>query len=103
MFFTCTPDLVSDFSAAAARELGLGDVPLMCAVEVDVPGAMPRIVRVMAQANMDVPRGEVKNVYLHVATALRRALATLIPRPSPHHFLNNSLLLNDSVRLSATW
>jgi len=75
MLFTCTPDLVSDFPAAAARELGLGDVPLMCAVEVDVAGAMPRVVRLMAHANMDVPRGEVKHIYLHGATALRRDLA----------------------------
>lgn len=75
ILFTCTPDLVSDFPAAAARELGLGDVPLMCAVEVDVAGAMPRVVRLMAHANLDVPRSEVRHVYLHGATALRRDLA----------------------------
>lgn len=75
MIFTCTPDLVSDFPAAAARELGLGDVPLMCAVEVNVAGAMPRVVRLMAHANMEVPRNQVKHVYLHGATALRRDLA----------------------------
>lgn len=75
MIFTCTPDLVSDFPAAAAREFGLGDVPLMCAVEVDVAGAMPRVVRLMAHANMSVARADVKHVYLHGATALRRDLA----------------------------
>lgn len=75
MIFTCTPDLVSDFPAAAARELGLGDVPLMCAVEIDVPGAMPRVVRLMAHANMTVSRQDVQHVYLHGATALRRDLA----------------------------
>ena len=75
IFFTCTPDLRSDFPAAAAREMGMGDVPLMCAVEVDVPGALPRVVRLMAHANLDRPRGEVRHVYLHGATVLRRDLA----------------------------
>lgn len=74
-FFTCTPDLTSDFPAAAARQMGLGDVPLMCAVEVDVPGALPRVVRVMVHAHLDVPRAQVRHVYLHGATALRRDIA----------------------------
>jgi chorismate mutase len=73
--FTCTPDLTSDFPAAAAREMGLGDVPLLCAVEIAVPGALPRVVRLMAHADLDVPRADVRHVYLHGATALRRDLA----------------------------
>ncbi|HWS58813.1 MAG TPA: chorismate mutase [Actinotalea sp.] len=73
--FTCTPDLRSDFPAAAAREMGMGDVPLMCAVEMDVPGALPRVVRLMAHAELDVPRDAVRHVYLHGATVLRRDLA----------------------------
>lgn len=73
--FTCTPDLRSDFPAAAAREMGMGDVPLMCAVEMDVPGALPRVVRLMAHAQLEVPRTEVRHVYLHGATVLRRDLA----------------------------
>ncbi|GMA26042.1 chorismate mutase [Luteimicrobium album] len=73
--FTCTPDLTSDFPAAAAREMGLGDVPLLCAVEIAVPHALPRVVRLMAHADLDVPRGTVRHVYLHGATALRRDLA----------------------------
>ena len=75
IIFTCTPDLVSDFPAAAAREMGLGDVPLMCATEIAVPGALPRVVRLMAHANLDVPRAEVHHVYLHGATTLRKDLA----------------------------
>ena len=75
ILFTCTPDLVSDFPAAAARELGLGDVPLMCATEIAVPGALPRVVRLMAHAELDVDRADVQHVYLHGATALRRDLA----------------------------
>lgn len=73
--FTVTPDLVSDFPAAAAREMGFGAVPLMCAQEIPVPGALPRIVRVMMHAEMDVPRDAVSHVYLRDAVALRRDLA----------------------------
>ncbi len=75
VIFTCTPDLRSDFPATAAREMGMGDVPLMCAVEIDVPGALPRVVRLMAHAELDVPRAAVQHVYLHGATVLRRDLA----------------------------
>ncbi|MBD5787366.1 chorismate mutase [Cellulosimicrobium terreum] len=75
IFFTCTPDLVSDFPAAAAREMGLGDVPLMCATEIAVPGALPRVVRLMAHAELDVERSTVQHVYLHGATSLRKDLA----------------------------
>ncbi|ACZ21911.1 chorismate mutase [Sanguibacter keddieii DSM 10542] len=73
--FTCTPDLVSDFPAAAAREMGLGDVPLMCATEIAVPHALPRVVRLMAHVNLEVPRRDVQHVYLHGATTLRKDLA----------------------------
>lgn len=75
VFFTCTPDIVSDFPAAAARDLGFGDVPLMCAQEMAVPGALPRVIRVMVHAHLDKPRDQVQHVYLHEAQALRRDLA----------------------------
>lgn len=75
ILFTLTADLRSEFPALAARELGMGDVPLLCTTEVDVPGAMPRVVRLMAHAEMDVPRSGVKHVYLRGAVALRRDLA----------------------------
>lgn len=75
VLFTCSPDLTVDFPATAAREMGLGDVPMMCAVEVDVAGALPRVVRLMAHAELDVPRSEVRHAYLHGAVALRRDLA----------------------------
>ena len=45
--FTLTPDLHAEFPAVAAREMGLSAVPLMCAQELDVPGAMPRVIRVL--------------------------------------------------------
>jgi len=75
MVFTVTADLRSEFPALAARELGLGDVPLLCTTEIDVPGAMPRVVRLMVHAEMDVPRADVRHVYLRGAAALRRDLA----------------------------
>lgn len=75
IIFTVTADLRSEFPALAARELGMGDVPLLCTVEIDVPGAMPRVVRLMAHAELDVPRGQVQHVYLRGAVGLRRDLA----------------------------
>ena len=75
ILFTATPDLVSEFPALAARELGMGDVPLMCSVEVDVTGAMPRVVRLMALAETEATRAQVQHVYLRGAAALRRDIA----------------------------
>ena len=75
MIFTATPDLHSEFPALAARQLGIGDVPLLCAQEIDVDGAMPRVIRVMVHIESDLPRGEVRHVYLRGAAALRRDLA----------------------------
>ena len=73
--FTATPDLVSMFPAAAARGLGLGDVPLICAQEIDVAGALTRVVRVMAHVETDRPRSEISHVYLRGAEVLRQDLA----------------------------
>lgn len=75
MIFTATPDLHADFPAVAARRLGIGDVPLLCAQEIDVAGAMPRVVRVMMHAESDLDRSAVRHVYLRGATALRLDLA----------------------------
>lgn len=75
IWFSATPDITSEFPALAARELGLGDVPLMCAVEMDVQGAMPRVIRLMMHANTDLTRGEIQHIYLRGAVNLRRDLA----------------------------
>ena len=72
--FTCTPDLTSEFPAYAARQLGFRDVPLMCATEMAVPGSMPRVVRLLAHVETDLPRAEVTHAYLRGAAALRRDL-----------------------------
>lgn len=75
IMFTATPDVHSEFPAVAARELGLGDVPLMCAQELAVAGAMPMVIRLMAHVNTALPRAQITHVYLRGATALRRDLA----------------------------
>ena len=75
ILFTATPDITSEFPALAARELGIGDVPLMCFVEMNVKGSMPRVVRVMINAEFDTPRSQVQHVYLRGAAALRLDIA----------------------------
>lgn len=72
--FTATPDLTSEFPAYAARQLGITDVPLLCATEIDVPGAMPRVLRLLAHFETEMPRSEIRHVYLRGAAALRTDL-----------------------------
>ncbi|MFJ6572836.1 chorismate mutase [Streptomyces sp. NPDC091292] len=75
IWFTATPDLHSGFPAAAARNLGIVDVPLICAQELDIEGAMPRVVRVLAHIESDLPRSGITHVYLGAAAALRKDIA----------------------------
>ena len=72
--FTATPDLTAEFPAYAARLMGLTDVPLLCTTEIAVPGAMPRVLRLMAHVDTDRPRSEIRHVYLRGAAALRTDL-----------------------------
>ena len=72
--FTATSDLHSEFPAYAARQLGFDDVPLICARELEIEGSMPRVVRMMAHIETDLPRADITHVYLHGAAALRRDL-----------------------------
>lgn len=74
ILFTATPDLTAEFPAYAARQLGLTDVPLICAVEISVPGAMPRVLRLLAHVDTALPRAEIRHVYLGGAAALRTDL-----------------------------
>lgn len=74
VIFTVTPDLVSDFPAYAVRLLGINDVPLLCATEISVAGAMPRVVRLLAHVEISRPRSEIRHVYLRGAAALRTDL-----------------------------
>ena len=71
--FTCTNDLDAEFPAVAARNLGLSSVPLLCAREIDVPGALPRVIRLLLHCYSD-PDAEPKHVYLREAESLRRDL-----------------------------
>lgn len=75
IMFTATPDVRSEFPAVAARDLGLGDVPLMCAQELNIAGAMPMVIRLMAHVNTTRTREQITHVYLRGAVALRRDLA----------------------------
>ena len=71
VFFTAPPDLVSCFPAAAAREIGFGDIPLICATEINVVGATPQCIRVMVQAYSETSRADIHHIYLHGARGLR--------------------------------
>ncbi len=71
ILFTVTDDIRSCFPAGAAREIGLGDVPLICAQEIPVPGSTPRCVRVLAHLETDRSRQELRHVYLEGAAGLR--------------------------------
>ena len=75
IIFTATSDLVSEFPAYAARQLGFSDVPLVCARELEIEGSMPRVVRLMAHVDIDLPRSDITHVYLHGAANLRRDLS----------------------------
>jgi chorismate mutase len=75
VIFTATPDLTAEFPALAARKLGFHEVPLLCASEIDVPRALPRVIRLMAHIATDRPRSDVQHVYLRGATALRIDIA----------------------------
>lgn len=71
ILFTATEDLVSTFPATAARTMGLGDVPLICARELSVEGGTPRCVRVMVHLTTERRRDEMHHVYLEGARGLR--------------------------------
>jgi chorismate mutase len=85
IIFTATTDLVSEFPAYAARQLGFTDVPLICTRELEVSGSLPRVVRMMAHVDTELPRADVTHVYLHGAAALRRDLARVraVPDAGP--------------------
>jgi chorismate mutase len=74
VIFTATDDLVSEFPAYAARQLGFGEIPLLCARELEIEGSMPRVVRMLAHVETALPRADITHVYLHGAAALRTDL-----------------------------
>lgn len=74
IMFTATSDISSAFPATAARQLGLSEVPLMGACELDVKGALPRCIRVLVHCYSKRSREQIRHVYLEGATALRSDL-----------------------------
>lgn len=71
LIFTTTVDLNATFPAVAARELGLDQIPLMCSHEMNVPGALDMVVRVLVHVNSDKKPSEIRHVYLRRAIELR--------------------------------
>jgi chorismate mutase len=71
VLFTATADVTSIFPATAIREIGFGAVPLLCAAEIAVPGAMPLCIRVLLHVHTTRSRDDIHHVYLHGAQTLR--------------------------------
>jgi chorismate mutase len=71
ILFTATGDVTSMFPATAARKMGLGDVPLICARELDIVGSTPRCLRVLLHVTTTRTRSELHHVYLEGARGLR--------------------------------
>jgi chorismate mutase len=71
IIFTATDDVRSGFPAAAARNMGMGDIPLLCARELDVEGGMERCIRVLMHLTSTRSRSELRHVYLEEARSLR--------------------------------
>jgi chorismate mutase len=74
VIFTATSDIHSEFPAYAARQLGFGDVPLICSRELEIEGSLPLVVRMMAHVETDLPRADITHCYLHGAASLRKDL-----------------------------
>ena len=75
VFFTSTVDLNAAFPAAACREMGFANVPLIGSVEVDVPGALDKTIRAMFHVESPRSPDQISHIYLHGAAALRRDIA----------------------------
>ena len=71
VIFTTSPDLTATFPATAARGVGFGDIPLICASEINVPGSMAMCIRVLMHVYTDRARTEIRHVYLRNAQSLR--------------------------------
>lgn len=75
VFFTLTPDLNAEFPALAARDMGWNQVPLLCATEIGVPGAMPRCLRILMHVETERSPEEMRHVYLGETARLRPDLS----------------------------
>jgi chorismate mutase len=75
ILFSTTPDLNAAFPAAAARQMGWVQVPMMCAQEIAVPGGLPKCIRVLMMINTEKKQEEIQHAYMRGARALRPDLA----------------------------
>jgi chorismate mutase len=75
VIFTVTSDICSDFPAASARAMGLGDVPLLCSTEIPVPGSLPRTIRALVHCETERSQKQIAHIYLRGTTVLRKDLA----------------------------
>jgi chorismate mutase len=71
VLFTATDDIHSMFPASAARDIGFGDIPLICARELDITSATPFCIRVLMHLSTPRSRSELRHVYLEGASGLR--------------------------------
>jgi chorismate mutase len=71
IYITATKDLNADYPAYVLREMGLKLVPLMCATEIDVPGALQRVIRILILINTDKSQDQIKHLYVGDAARLR--------------------------------
>ncbi|MFA6430898.1 MAG: chorismate mutase [Candidatus Margulisiibacteriota bacterium] len=72
VIFTVTEDLNAEFPAVAARTIGWLDTPLLCTREINVPGSLPRCIRVLLHVNTDKKAADINHIYLKEAKILRR-------------------------------
>ena len=75
VIFTVSPDLNAAFPASSARELGFEEVPLLCSVEIGVPGSLQRTIRVLAHVETELEKSDIAHIYLGGAKSLRRDIA----------------------------
>ncbi|MEW4490017.1 chorismate mutase [Thalassoglobus sp. JC818] len=74
--FTTTSDLNAAFPAESAREIGMGAVPLLCASEINVDGALPRVIRILLHVNTEKKQADMVHVYLREAMKLRKDITS---------------------------
>jgi chorismate mutase len=71
VYFTTTQDVISQYPALAARQLGWLDVPLICGHEMAVPNSLPRCIRILVHWNTEKSQQEIQHIYLGAAQSLR--------------------------------
>jgi chorismate mutase len=91
--FTTTSDVVSQYPALAARQLGWMDVPLLCGHEMNVPGSVPNCIRILIHWNTDTPQKDIQHVYLKEAQSLRpdKSLVTEIDLDELNRWIDEQL------------